>query len=273
LASMLAGLFAGGRQVMSTVLELGMNELKPTLIPQEKSGDLVKQSVESASRLTQSGTDLFTPTTPVLITNQASSVDSSEAVLTEAKKGYDIIFLGLESALGNNGRKSYDASVEKIVQNFAGATAIASAKGSSLTKSPPTPMNILVPTTGTDYSRRAAEIAIAIARASHSSVTALHVSPPTDEGSLLRRPLELRRAGRALVRDVQELGEREGVAVKGLVKVRRVPEAAIVRQIERGRHNLVVLGVKARPGERLFFGHRIAALLESTPCSVLVINS
>jgi nucleotide-binding universal stress UspA family protein len=273
LASMLAGLFAGSRQVMSTVLELSKGEVKPTLIAQDTSGDLVKQSVESASRLTQSGSNLTTPMTPVLITNQASSLDSSEAVLSEAKKGYDMIFLGIKDALGNSERKTHDPSVEKIIQNFSGATAIASAKGNSLTKSPQVPMNILVPTTGTDYSRRAAEIAIAIARASHSPVTALHVSPPTDEGSLLRHPLELRRAGRALVKDIKELGEREGVSVKTLVKVRRVPEAAIVRQIERGKHNLVVLGVKARPGERLYFGHRIAALLESTPCSVLVINS
>ena len=32
-------------------------------------------------------------------------------------------------------------------------------------------------------------------------------------------------------------------------------------------------GVKVRPGEKLFFGRRIAVLLESAPCSVLLVNS
>jgi hypothetical protein len=41
--------------------------------------------------------------------------------------------------------------------------------------------------------------------------------------------------------------------VTPIVKVRRAP--AILRQIKRGKHNLVVLGVKARTGENSRSAH------------------
>lgn len=89
----------------------------------------------------------------------------------------------------------------------------------------------------------------------------------------MRRLREHLKPARALVRDIQALGEREGVPVKTLVKVRRVPENTILRQIKRGSHNLVVVGAKVRPGEELFFGHSIKVLLERTLTSLLVVSS
>ena len=71
----------------------------------------------------------------------------------------------------------------------------------------------------------------------------------------LKNDLGMVRTGRALVDEVQTLGQREGVPVTPRVLTRRGQEAAILRQAERGGHNLMVLGVQARPsGERLFFG-------------------
>ena len=89
----------------------------------------------------------------------------------------------------------------------------------------------------------------------------------------MRRLREHLKPARALVRDIQALGEREGVPVKTMVKVRRAPEEAILRQVRKGKHNLVVLGAKVRPGEKLFFGHSIEVLLDRTPCSLLLVNS
>jgi hypothetical protein len=60
-----------------------------------------------------------------------------------------------------------------------------------------------VPTTGTDYSRRGAEVAIAIAKASGSSVTALHISSAPSEALLIRQIRKLLSTGRAIVGDVR----------------------------------------------------------------------
>lgn len=278
LASLLAGLFAGARQVVTTVLELGQEERRHTLIaPDNKSGDLVKSSVEIGVRSQQQQQDQKTDSTetPTLLVNQMSDEELSEGILKEAKKGFDMLFLGISGALDSKDEPSdtRPCRVGDVIQKFEGASAIAVAKGNHRSESFPRPMNILIPTTGTDYSRRAAEVAVTLAKASGAAVTALHVSPPPDETDALRRPNELLVTGRSLVEDIQKLGEREGVSVRPLVKVRKAPETAILRQIKRGRHDLVVVGVKVRPGEKLFFGRRIAVLLENAPCSILVVNS
>jgi Kef-type K+ transport system membrane component KefB/nucleotide-binding universal stress UspA family protein len=275
LASTLAGLLAGARQVVATVLELGQDGRKHTLIaPDDKLGDLVKSSVEVGIRSQQQQKDKPTTTTetPTLLVNQMSAEELSAGILNEAKKGYDMLFLGIKGALESKD-DAYISPVGEVIQEFAGAAAIAIAQGNQSAESLISAMNILLPVTGTDYSRRAAEVAMTLAKASGASVTALHISPPPDETDALRRPKELLITGRALVADIQKLGEREGVRVRPMIKVRKAPEATILRQSKRGRHNLVVVGVKVRPGEKLFFGRRVAILLENAPCAVLLVNS
>jgi len=276
LASRLAGLFAGARQVVTTVLEFGQGERRNTLIAGDKSGDLVKSSAEVGARSQQQASEAETPTeTPTLLVNQMSAEELSEGILNEAKKGYDMLFLGLKGALENRDeeRGAYACCAGDVIQEFKGTTAICIAKGKDSAETLMNSLNILVPTTGTDYSRRAAEVAVTLAKARGAGITALHISPPPDETDALRRPDDLLTTGRSLVKDIQKLGKREGVVVRPLVKVRNAPEAAILRQIKRGQHNLVVVGVKVRPGDKLFFGRRIAILLESSPCSVLLVNS
>jgi Kef-type K+ transport system membrane component KefB/nucleotide-binding universal stress UspA family protein len=276
LASHLAGLFAGARKVTTTVLELGQGQRGHTLIAPDKSGELVKSSVEVGARSQQQTDKPETSTeTPTLLVNRMSAGEFTEGILNEAKKGYDMLFLGINGALETKNAPSNGntSGVSDVIQNFKGASAIVIAKDGQAAESLIKSLNILVPITGTDYSRRAAEVAVTLAKASQTSITALHITPPADETDVLRRPRELVAAGRGLVKEIQELGKRAGVTVKPLVKVRNAPEAAIVRQVRRGRHNLIVVGVKIRPGEKLFFGRRIAVLLESTPCSVLLVNS
>jgi len=209
---------------------------------------------------------------PTLLVNQMPVEELAKGIMNEAQKGYDMLFLGIAHALDSS-RGGLQDEVGKIVQEFKGTSALAVARGAQTGEQLTQTLNILMPATGTDYSRRAAEVAITLAKASGASVTALHIAPPPEETDLLRRPRELLRTGRALLRDIGALGKREGVTVKSLIKVRRSPEAAILRQVRRGRHNLLVLGVKVRQGEQLFFGRRIAVLLERASCSLLIVNS
>ncbi len=274
LASRLSGRFAGTRQVMTTVLDLGQFQDRPdTLISSEKTGDLVKSSPEVGLR-TQNEKELAAVETPTPLVDQITHDDASERVLKTIKKGYDLIFLGMKGALDNGPLQSETNSglISHVLKEFRGVAAIAIAKGSTAIGALGQPLNILVPTKGTDYSYRAAEIAITLAKAG-GEVTALYVAPPSEKINVLSRPNELLASSQSLLADVQALGKREGVIVKPLVKASKFPEAAILRQIRRGRHNLLVVGVKVRPGDKVFFGRRIAVLLEKATCSVLVVNS
>jgi Kef-type K+ transport system membrane component KefB/nucleotide-binding universal stress UspA family protein len=274
LASILGGLFAGSRQIMATLLDLGLNEPATRSVVKEKIEDWVKLSIEFATRKEEqlNGGDARAPAPLAQLNTQSSTEEPAAAVLKEVKKGYDMLFIGLEQALPSNA-DALNASIEKIVRDFKGALAIAVAKDKMPAEQRMRSMDILVLASGAEYSRRAGEVAIAIAKACHCGVTALHVYPPQDEGLFMRRVREHLKPARALVRDLQELGEREGVPVKTLVKVRRAAEPVILRQIKRGEHNLVVLGANVRPGEGTFFGHKVKVLLEHGPCSLLVVSS
>lgn len=277
LASILGGLFAGSRQIMATVLDLGLKEHAAPSVVKERIEDWVKLSIEFATRKDekQNGDEAKAAAPPAQLNTQSSTEEPSAAVLKELKKGYDMLFIGLEQSLSNNGDKAdaFNNSIEKIVRDFKGALAIVVAKDKMPPKLRMRSMDILVPTSGAEYSRRAGEVAITIAKACRCAVTALHVYPPQDEGLFMRRVREHLKPARALVRDLQELGEREGVPVKTVVKVRRAPEPMILRQIKKGKHNFLVLGANARPGEGVFFGHKVRVLLERVPCSLLLVRS
>jgi Kef-type K+ transport system membrane component KefB/nucleotide-binding universal stress UspA family protein len=281
LASILGGLFAGTRRIMATVLELGRKRVSGDL---EKPTNFVKMSIEFVARLSAVETRVASAAAGATSTGSSSTspsinaLTSSEepciAVMKEVKKGYDLLVVGLDHTSGNGNRPSgFNSAVEKIVHQFKGAMGIVIARDDLPPKLRLRTMNILVPTIGADYSRRAAEVAITIAKACHCGVTVLHVYPPEAEGLLMRRLREHLKPARALVRDIHALGEREDVPVKTIVRVRRAPEAAILRQIRRGKHNLVVLGAKVRPGESVFFGHSIDVLLKRTSCSLMVVSS
>jgi nucleotide-binding universal stress UspA family protein len=53
----------------------------------------------------------------------------------------------------------------------------------------------------------------------------------------------------------------------------KAPDDAILKEAARRKHNLVVMGVGRRPGEKLFFGDTAAALLKMSECSLLFVAS
>jgi K+:H+ antiporter len=275
LASRLAGLFIGSRKIMATVLDLNHNQSAGPASEAMSPAETVKATIESASRQRrQEEGDGKSLAEEMLLENEASIADVSEAVLKETDKGYDMLFLGLDGLLQGDHQPNQetDSAVEKILREFDGTVAMVVAKNGRRSMASDA-MRILVPTTGADYSRRAAEVAIAIARACPCQVTALHVAPPPEEVIRLTATRRSINTGHALVRDIERLGEREGIKVRPLVTYRREPEAAIIRQLEKGNYDLAVLGAKARPGEQVFFGHSIEVLLEKIPCSLILVIS
>jgi nucleotide-binding universal stress UspA family protein len=212
---------------------------------------------------------------PAHLTTKSSHEQPSSAILRELNKGYDMIFVGLEDALLQNGESpdTFSSSIEQIIREFKGAVAIALARGEREPGIGLDSIKILVPATGTSYSRTAVEVAIAIAKACNCGVTALNVSPPSYEALIAGTTKEHLKPGREVLKDVKALGQREGVSVKRVVDVRREPEPAILGQIKKGKHNLLVVGANVRPGEGLFFGHSVTLLLQKSPCSLLVVSS
>jgi nucleotide-binding universal stress UspA family protein len=275
LASRLGGLFAAARMVSSSVLQLTSGGRQQQLsIDAKATRDIVKETVQDAAARNLAEQEMRVETPPVLSVGNTEA-EHSVAALIEAEKGYDMMFIGVGNPLepGDGEADGFNPEIEKIVLGFDGRVAIVVAKGSPPEVTGHGALNILVPITGSAYSRLGAEVAVAIAKASGGILTAMHVYERVGEDALARRnkgPVEL---GMGIVNAVAALGEREGVAVNALVKVHRNAERTILQQVSRGGHNLVVLGGESRTGDELFFGHSITALLSRIPCSVLIVGS
>ena len=284
LASFLGGLFVGERKIMATVLDIEAAESARKFPPgQPEVGKKIEQRVRMAVELaannrlkkSQEHSEADQLSLPAQLTTKLSHEQPSPAVLREMSNGYDMIFVGLEDALFQNGKSpdTFGSSVEQIIREFGGPVAIAVARGEVGLGMGGDSLNILVPATGTGHSRIAVEVAIAIAKACSSRVTALNVLPPSYGTMFEESTMKHLKPGREVLNDVKALGRRQGVSVKRVFEVRREPEPAILSQIKKGKHTLVVVGANVRPGEGLFFGHSVTSLVQKTPCSLLVVSS
>jgi Kef-type K+ transport system membrane component KefB/nucleotide-binding universal stress UspA family protein len=182
----------------------------------------------------------------------------AEVIKDEARKGYDLMFIGLEHSVEDGG---FTPGLTQLAAGFEGPLIVfANGREALSNKS-----RILVPVNGNAQSRRAAEIALALARATGAHVHALFVSQ-TDGRSRTRLREE------RVLKDMTELGERYGVAVTTRISPRSAAADAIFK--EAGRNvTMIVMGVAARPGEELFFGNTAAAVLKDWKKPILLLAS
>ena len=71
--------------------------------------------------------------------------------------------------------------------------------------------------------------------------------------------------------DIVAIADGYNMSIRTAVVAEPAADEAILREIERRSHNLVVMGVGRRPGEKLFFGDTAAALLEKSERSLLFV--
>jgi len=187
---------------------------------------------------------------------------AAEVVRDEARKGYDLMFIGLANVVEKGGIFSHRLTL--LAAGFEGPLMLfvdSSDEGVSLTSR----SRLLVPVNGSPQSRRAAETAFAIARGTGARVHVLFVSQ-TDGRSRTRLREE------RVLKDMAELGERYNVAVTTRISARAAASDAILSDIKR-KTAMIVMGVNARAGDGLFFGNTATAVLKDGNCPTLMVVS
>jgi Kef-type K+ transport system membrane component KefB/nucleotide-binding universal stress UspA family protein len=261
LASRLAGLLAGVRRIPTTVVHFDA-ATPDEHAAAERSEATVKAGADEATT---------TATDKVDITTRTQKTNTLEAAIAaEAKKGYGLLVIGRDPAFTADG---FDPQMTRSVAAFGGSFAIAIARPGGI--GAPEPLNVLVPISGTSTSRYGAEVAIALAQASQGSVTALYVTNPSRRARSWRQHfgtvLAPENNADAAIREIVELGEHYNIEVQGVIRSDRAIEKVILRQIESGRHSLLVMGVSPRPGRQLFLGDVAAEVLPRAKCSILLV--
>jgi Kef-type K+ transport system membrane component KefB/nucleotide-binding universal stress UspA family protein len=230
----------------------------------------IKLAAQAATTL-EAHPDQENPGPVDVITRPRGTIDI-RSVAGEARKGYDLLVIGIAKIRGLNGGFSKDLSL--ITAGFEGPLVVVDSRGLRLDRVTERLGRILIPVNGTGVSRRAAEIGINLARANDAEVTALYVTGTTgDRGSQsAARRRATQRNERAVLEDIGALADRFEVNLRSTTRANMAPDEAILHESKRG-YDLVVLGVSRRPGELLFFGNTAAAVLDRSVTSNLFVAS
>ena len=182
-AAHVAGLLAGTRGLPITVLHVGARakhqEIKND--DEESHETAVRNAAKAVADL-----DEEDKARDVDVTTRSKQKKAGDAVSDEARKGFDLLLVGLDKVVGAKG--GFDKKIEDVTTGFEGPLAIVSAKGRHLKQQTGSEFKILVPVSGSGVSRRGAEVAIALARACRAPLRVVYVSTTRDKGN--------RRAGR-----------------------------------------------------------------------------
>ncbi|MHC2625764.1 Kef-type K+ transport system membrane component KefB/nucleotide-binding universal stress UspA family protein [Bradyrhizobium huanghuaihaiense] len=263
-AAHVAGLIAGMRGLPITVLHVGKRatEQERGRDGEESHEAVVKRAAETVTSDPEAGN--------VDVTTRIRRSDLGEAVGEEAKKGFDLLVVGIDKVVATRDR--FDRKVEDIAAQFEGPLAIVLAKGSHLKQPVPDGLNILVPVSGSAVSKRGAEVAVALAQAGSGSLRVIYVATTRDKGAQrgVSRGLSQETG---ILKDASDLAARYDVDITTTLRVNRSPEAAILREIDTTDVDLVVIGVDRIQADHLSFGGVADAVLRQSKVSVLLVSS
>jgi Kef-type K+ transport system membrane component KefB/nucleotide-binding universal stress UspA family protein len=264
-ATRVAGIVAGSNGMPTTVMHIktdkktGKAAEEAELEKAQAAGDTV---LEVAERAEHALTSAEKSDVKLEITTLVENAPKKAAIEEEAEKGYDLMIIGLDKTVVR--KNQFHASVTNLAAGYDGALIVADARAEHRKHPLHGTVSILVPVNGTEVSRRAAEIAIALARATKAPLTALYVTA----GSAANRS---RRNEEAILKDIVDLAESYELDLRTALRADVAPDEAILREVSRRKHNIIVMGVARRPGEKLFFGDTAAALLEKSDVSLLFV--
>ena len=289
-ASRLAGVIAGSGGKPTTVVDLSnedrgnKNGKAEAGKPADKSGENAaakengKQSHEEVEHAAAKSTTLDAHPDEekpgkVDVTRRENEPSGPSAIAGEARKGYDLLIVGV--AKTRNPKGGFGKDISDITRGFDGPIAVVNAhepRRNSLTRRHG---KILIAVNGTEVSRRAAEVGLTLARADDAQVTALYVTRAGGSGGAGKsasRKRASRRSERAVLKDIAALAERFEVDMRSTTLSNLAPEEAILKESKRG-YDLIVLGVSRRSGETLFFGNTAASVLDRCSISNLFVAS
>jgi Kef-type K+ transport system membrane component KefB/nucleotide-binding universal stress UspA family protein len=194
-------------------------------------------------------------------------------ILSEINKGYDLVVLGASERLTSS-EVLFAPLLDTIVRLSPVPTLVVQGNRA---KDDWQARRILVPSNGSVASKRAAELAFALAQ-SEDSVTLMRVveeSRSNDSldasGTLVARQMF---DAHASLEQIRELGRSHAIETQAEVVIDIEPETAILRMAAEIGADLIILGTSIRIGtEQLYLGPRVERVLKNAVCPVIVINS
>jgi nucleotide-binding universal stress UspA family protein len=137
---------------------------------------------------------------------------------------------------------------------------------------------VLIPTDGSAYSVRAAELGISLSKQVGAEVIVIYVIDSVVVEQMARMgekeklEKELEEDGQRYLRYIQGLAEREGVKATTFL-LKGIPFEQIIHLAKSLQVNLIVMGTYGRRGaDRILIGSVSERVIEYAPCPVLVVK-
>ena len=195
---------------------------------------------------------------------QADSI--AEAIVKESERGYDAIFAGASQV--EEGQPLGGGLLRELVSKAQAPLVIARNVGS------PLPLRrVLAPTTGAPFSRLGATIAMLYAHATCADLTTLYAREvPSNSLRGIYQRMGSRYQSVEMNDELKAYAAEFEMNIDTQIATGSRPENAILGTAEKGKFDLLVMGVLFRPSEQhLYFGPKVEHVLRNAGCAVAVV--
>jgi len=204
-----------------------------------------------------------------------------ETKMESGRSKAEVIVLGASEQIRQE-KALFNLLVDRVVQEAPCATMVVKShlphpKGEICKIAQQQLKKILVPTVGTEYSKNAVEMASTIAAQTGALVMIVNViNLPQAEYILYeqRSLAPVKEIARDLLEQQAAIGRNLGADVKTYILQGTSPEREILKFAQTNEVNLIIIGSNIRMVTgRVFFGHRVDAILSKAHCPVAVITT
>ena len=270
-ASRLVGLIAGFRGIPVTVLHIGPKSARQS--DAEPSRPEVAVAAGTAAAKAAAEMDRSEGgSSAVDISTRAREGGLTATVSDEAKKGYGLLAIGVKNV--TTAKQGFHERITRAAAGFEGPLMIVRARGPHLEGPAESEFRIVLPVTGTEVSRRAAEVAVALAKYTRAPIVAIYASSAGDSKTKSRRyRVGARRPPEdAILQDFLALARRYGVEAETIVRANIDPDEAIISTTQ-GDRDLIVMGANRRAGTPLYLGEVAASVLRTSKASIVLVTN
>ncbi len=202
------------------------------------------------------------------------SDNPTQAILDEAKKGYDLLIMGATVSKDKT-EELFNPIVDSLVRMSPCPSLVVHAEH---VPHGWVPNRILAPTNGSIAARRSVQAAFSLAQGISGEVLVLKVvnmEMATCNLETREQVLERQYAiAHQIVDELGAMGQSLGVRTYTAVHPGTNPEDVILDSAKSAYMDLIILGTNIRAGtERLYMGSRVERILNQSHCPVIVVNS
>ena len=274
LAARLVGLLASEQDVEVTTMHVRhLNESEG-----EESEEQVKAELEQL----EAQLDLPKSQLRRVVRNEDGQLGS--VVLAEAEKGYDLLVIGTTGQRSGSKGPTFTEVADDVIQEAPCPVLIVRAPSTGDGQDGDTAEDVesvqlrrvLLPVSGAESDRNAAEVAFALARERDMVVDVVHIVRGGERRARLSDDEAVQSAveiGEDLVGQTAELGHTLGATVHTDVVVADHEDEAIVEQAGSETDLIVLASNRTAGSRRAFLGHHVDYVLRHADCPVVVVSS